>query len=69
MKSKIGVNVSLMCSYDFEVFTDASLTGYGMCYNNKINLAGTWNQEDFRSTNNHINGLELLAIKEGCKIR
>lgn len=66
LERKVGVNISQLTSHDFEVFTDASLTGFGVCYN-QVDFAGNWDAKDLECANNHINGLELLAIKRGVE--
>ena len=47
--------------YTHEMFTDASLQGYGVSFNN-TKTGGLWNSEE---KHYHINVLELLAVKYG----
>jgi hypothetical protein len=66
LEEKTGVQIPQMNTHNFEVFSDASLTGFGVCSNNE-NYAGCWKTRDLVYANNHINGLELLAIKKGLE--
>ncbi|ODM90605.1 Transposon Ty3-I Gag-Pol polyprotein [Orchesella cincta] len=50
-------------SFDFVVFTDASLTGWGAHCNN-VKTHGFWSEEQ---TKRHINELELMAILYGLQ--
>ncbi|CAK1586996.1 unnamed protein product [Parnassius mnemosyne] len=49
--------------YNYEIFTDACLTGWGACCNN-IRVGGRWKYNELEY---HINYLELLAIFLGIK--
>lgn len=50
---------SIECQkYVYEIYTDASRTGWGAAYNDKV-TRGFWNKKEARY---HINYLELLAI-------
>ncbi|OXU18777.1 hypothetical protein TSAR_005754 [Trichomalopsis sarcophagae] len=52
------------CSYDLEIYSDASLTGWGVyCNGQKAN--GHWKESEL---SNYINYLELLASYFGLKI-
>jgi len=64
LDQKTGVAVSLIKSYDFEVFSDACLSGFGFCFNRE-NVAGSWSPTDLIMANQHINGLEMLAVLKG----
>lgn len=50
-------------SFSLEIFTDASLTGWGAC-THKTNTHGWWDHTDKK---HHINYLELKAILYGLK--
>lgn len=63
---KFTTPLSVDNHYDFEVFSDASMTGYGFCFEN-CQLGGQWTEEDLIKANNHINGLELLAALKGLE--
>jgi len=66
LTSKVGVPISLLTYHDVEAFSDASLSGYGFCFEEQY-LAGVWVAEDLQRAKNSINGLELLAIEKGLK--
>lgn len=66
IQSKVGVPVASLRQFDYEVFSDASLSGYGFCFQ-KENLAGTWSDSDFKKSKGHINGLEMLAVLKGLQ--
>lgn len=50
-------------TYDIVIYTDASLTGWGACFNHKKAL-GWWNEDEKKE---HINWLELKAIHYGLQ--
>lgn len=58
-----AVNSLTVPSFELEIFTDASLTGWGaFCNNNRVN--GGWKDSELHY---HINQLELLAVFLGLK--
>lgn len=57
INSQVGVNPIRTCNYEIEIFSDASLTGWG-AHCNEQSANGWWNNEEKKR---HINYLELLA--------
>lgn len=66
LEHKVGMPIFDVKSFDIETFSDASLTGYGFCFNDE-NYGGQWSPFDLTLAANHINGLELLAIWRGLE--
>lgn len=60
---KIATNQIRFDNYDLEIFTDASLTGWGV-FCNGLSSRGFWSVNE---RNHHINYLELLAVFFGLK--
>ncbi|KAJ8972303.1 hypothetical protein NQ317_017202 [Molorchus minor] len=63
MSLSSNVSEDLNDSFSIEIFTDASLTGWGACSGRK-RTHGFWSENDKK---NHINYLELQAIYYGLK--